>query len=64
MYSELSRMKKYVTEKVESCWHCPLLRSAKTMECGHPFFEGKGYDCMIINQNNCHGTVYLLDIQH
>lgn len=36
--------------KVKRCiFGCPFYQSSQDgMECNHPYFEGKGYDCMII----------------
>jgi len=47
--------------KVTSCRNaCPYFRTEgmeQMMYCGHPYWIGKGYNSIIINQNNSNGRV-------
>lgn len=47
------------TTIVKECYYgCPFFSTTMDgMECGHPFFDGKGYDSMIISHDNSHGRV-------
>lgn len=39
--------------KIKNCRHCSLrATSMDGMYCGHPHFENKGYDAMIISQSD------------
>jgi hypothetical protein len=44
--------------KISRCYHeCPYFSldggPGPVMYCGHPFFEGKGYDAFIISHPDC-----------
>lgn len=41
-------------KEIKYCYHsCPFFsNSMDGMYCSHPFFEGKGYESMIITQQN------------
>ena len=42
--------------EIKECRSCPLFGSqSQEMYCGHPFWENKGYENMIITQDNIYG---------